>query len=56
MSCFPTVGEWDRNGRSAATLEGETERKGSETVRGGGEVAGMEGHEEIRGRESTAEM
>lgn len=40
-------------------LEGETERKGSETVRGGGasgEVAGMEGHEEIRGRESTAEM
>lgn len=35
MSCFPTVSERDRNGRRAAKLEGETERKGSETVRRG---------------------
>lgn len=55
MSCFPTVRERDRNGRRAAKLEGETERKGSETAGGGG-VAGMEGYEEIRERESTAEM
>lgn len=54
MSCFPTVSERDRNGRRAAKLEGETERKESETARGG--VAVMEGYEEIRGRESTAEM
>lgn len=47
------MSERDRNGRRTAKLEGETERKGSETAGGG---VGMEGYEEIRGRESTAEM